>query len=464
MSIRTAQRLLIGTVLLLAAPALAETNFKTWLNQVIVELKTKAKEDADRARVAVSVRSNTNQDEAPSMSANTSSLVDTSSASDLVGVALNLAGLSGSTQSSNEATDTTTTAATVSAYALYSAVQGADPLDPGRYCAPAAQWARSLSITLGYDDQSSDMDGSSPIIAGAKVLLPWLNSRNVCDDEAFEDVTRALIPAAERYANIDMKVADRFYDAYGVAQTKLPSDVRAEVDEKLKQARNRALAADPPDDANVARKIEFLNLLNDPVFFEAYLAALGDQAIPIVVDAVGPQGLDPFIHLDEQAAKAIEEFQEAPQIAFSFLTKQREDGSDDYQGQAILDIGLARRLNLTVNGSYEGSRGGMQSASNGGRVAAQVQFQPLSDDLSGPKTLRLSLGFDGAWKTGGGPTYKGQFKINLPVPRIQALAGLEFPLSVTVANRSELIDETEVVGLVGFTLDTSQVLAGLLGI
>src|SRR5262245_56617334 len=93
---------LLGPALFAAGPADAQITFKTWMNQAIEQLKTNAKEDAERARVAVSVRSNTNQAEAPNVSANTSSLVDTSSASDLVGIALNLAALTGSTEDSDD--------------------------------------------------------------------------------------------------------------------------------------------------------------------------------------------------------------------------------------------------------------------------------------------------------------------------------------------------------------------------
>jgi len=451
--------------LVLARPGFAQDNFKLWLNHVKDELTAKEAEEAsstaERARVAVNVRSNSNQDETPNVSANSSSLVDTSSASDIVGIALNLSGLSGSTQS-KDAADTTSTSATVSTYALYSAVTGEDPLDPGRYCRAASKATRSLTWTLGYDDQSTEPNGSTssgPIIAGAK----WLayNGRDVCDPTAFASVTAALIPAAADFGAIDNAVLDRFYNQYGEVGPRLPADVRARLDGALAKA-----SKDTPDFEDTARRIAFANQMNDPVVFQAYLSALGaDQAKQMVADAAGVKGFQSFRHLDEAAQRTIEEFQQAPQLSFSFLTRQREDGADEYQGQAILDIGLlVRRLNLTANASYEGSRGGMDGAANGGRVAVQLMFQPLSDELAGPKPLRLSLGFNGAWASGEQPAYQGQFKVNLPVPRIDMLSGLEFPLSVTIANRSELVDETEVRGLVGFTLDTSQVLAALMGL
>ena len=52
--------------------------------------------------------------------------------------------------------------------------------------------------------------------------------------------------------------------------------------------------------------------------------------------------------------------------------------------------------------------------------------------------------------------YQGQAKIILPV-----FEGVELPLSITVANRTELVKETNVRGQIGFTLDTSLLLNAL---
>jgi hypothetical protein len=51
-------------------------------------------------------------------------------------------------------------------------------------------------------------------------------------------------------------------------------------------------------------------------------------------------------------------------------------------------------------------------------------------------------------------THKLQTKLTIPLSAL--LKGLTLPISVTVANRRELIDETEVRGQVGFTVDFSK--------
>jgi hypothetical protein len=50
--------------------------------------------------------------------------------------------------------------------------------------------------------------------------------------------------------------------------------------------------------------------------------------------------------------------------------------------------------------------------------------------------------------------------LTVPLPR--PLAGMKIPVSLTLANRTELIDETEVRGNVGFTVDFSK-LQNMLG-
>jgi hypothetical protein len=415
-------------------------------------------------KAAISTRSNTNQAEAPSMSSNSSSIVDTSSASDLVGVALNLASLAAGTNSSGNGSDTTSASSTVSSYALYSAGVGENPLNPAHYCDLYSQYARQLSFTLGFDSKdtgsSTTTSSTNPIVAGVKLMV-W-NGRNACDPHAFDAVESALVNATKNVAEASKNIMDRFYDELK-SGTKLSAGSKTELNgllnaEVSKEGIVPKGAADP-------RKIAFINLLNDPnsLFFAKLLDGLGPTADEIALSEFTKVGLDPFASLDKATNEAIDDFQKAPQVSFSFLTKQRDQGDDQYEGQAIIDWGLpARRLNLTANAAYEGNDVKMGENSNGAKVAAQLQFQPFPDTLTGPKPLRFSLAFDGAWMTHVGPMYTGQLKVNLPIPRIQFLAGFEVPLSVTIANRTELVHETEVRGLIGFTLDTSQVLAALL--
>lgn len=411
--------------------ATEEKSFTTWLNDTIVQ----------QVKVAVSSRSNSNQAEAPSVAGNSSTLVDTSSASDLIGVALNIAGLTSSSTGASTESDATTATATASAYTLYSALRGVDPLDPANYCGAGplgnANYWRRLSFTLGLDD-NKDNSQKSPIIAGAKVVL-W-TERDVCSED-FSAVQKALEQATQKASELTVRIQDQLYDLYNKGQLgiKLPDVDSIATDERQ-------------------RKIAFINNLGDKKVFTKVLNSLAANPEKTLLAA---GDIEAFVALNEAARANIDAFRGQPQLSASFQTKQREMQADDYRAEAIFDYGLNDRLTLSVNGSYEATHAPEGKNEQGGRVAAAFQMEPFRDPLFGPKPLRFSFGGEGKWMEGIAPIYKGQLKVNLPIPRLAWLAGFEVPLSVSIANRSELIDETEVRGLIGFTVDTSQVLAAV---
>jgi len=67
--------------------------------------------------------------------------------------------------------------------------------------------------------------------------------------------------------------------------------------------------------------------------------------------------------------------------------------------------------------------------------------------------LLLSIEANATGMTGTAPIYKAQAKLTIPF-----LPGMELPISVSVANRTEFLQEKEVKGKFGFTFDISKVL------
>jgi hypothetical protein len=206
-------------------------------------------------------------------------------------------------------------------------------------------------------------------------------------------------------------------------------------------------------------KIAFLNLLERDPSFDAILKAYGEDPFASMVT---DSDIEPFVDLDTASKNLIREFQRKPQLSVAFQTKQRDNSNpDDYRAEAILDYGISDRLTLTGNASYDLKNNIGQRDDQGGHIAGSLQFQPFLDKLKGPKPIRFTLAGEGTWMEGMSPIYKGQLKVNLPIPRLEALSGVEIPVSVTVSNRTELINETEVRGMIGFTVDTSHLLAAL---
>src|SRR5207253_3109308 len=96
-----------------------QEDFNNWLdNRINERIKAVAQAKIDQ-------RSNVNQTEAPAITDNSTSLVDQSSASDLIGVALNLSGLTGGSNTSDK--DKNSAAVTATAYSLYSALRRQEP-------------------------------------------------------------------------------------------------------------------------------------------------------------------------------------------------------------------------------------------------------------------------------------------------------------------------------------------------
>ncbi len=416
------------------------------------------------------------------MSTNSTSLLDTSSATDFVSLAMNLAGLTQSSKSNgNDDTDSFTS--TVSSYALYSAFVGKNPLDPARYCQGYSRWARALSFTLGLDndapepddgDNMGDSDSDDPVLIGAKFTLPW--QRDACDAR-FDTVIEKLHDAADDFVNAQDVIRDHLYSRYqskklGTAQSVWKDLVDAEL---------RDLRAQNPG-IEFTELDAFDNVLTDDDAFMQLYNSLGDEAAQIESDAggaaVSPEGAEAFLAIDSALQSAIAELNNSPQLALNFQSKQRDKGTDEYSGEIILNAGLASLFGFTESGPDadtdldrvkllgNASVDFQDTATDdrtGGRLALELAFQPSADtSLAGSRPMRFSLAAEGKWMTNMGPQYKAQAKIVITPPaQLAALSWLEIPISVTVANRSELIDETEVRGLVGFTVDTSQLLMGM---
>lgn len=402
-------------------PAFGQTALPT-LNE-IVEGAVKA-----RAQVAPSVRAPEKQTEAPAMSTNSSTLFDTTDVSDLVGVALNLGDLTATNEDSG-GNDGSVLSATVTAYALYSALERFDPLSPEHYCQPESVRARRFSLTVGREDDEDGMDEAFMI--GFKWKLDLKDGASV----------GRLLNEAD-----DICFSDAFSEG-GLVYEKMVGAGAAQG--RLFRSISNSIAAtaglDPNDPATIVDRIEEDPLLN------AQAKTLADQL-------VGPLA-ERTAELDAEIAEEIRRLTTGNRFALEFMTKQRDDGRvDDYMAALVLGHkGFLPGIDLTLNGGWEmkDNPNGM-SDSHGGMAAFGISWQGLDDKASGRRPLRLSLSGKADWLSNREDTYKGQLKFVLPL-----LEGLELPISLTVANRTELVDETEVRGLVGFTLDTASFLKSL---
>ncbi len=455
-----------------ATTAQGVDDFNNWLSNRIDE-RIRA-----NAQAKIDQRSNVNQTEAPAIGDNSTSLVDQSSASDLIGLALNLSGLA---NGNNNSQDKNSAAVTATAYSLYATMNGAEPLDPSFYNRHR-NWRR-LSFTLGFEKGQTDSSGNQTedtTIAGAKYLfVSRRDAGHPSHQKQLDTVYENLKAAAVNLAQLNKEIKNFLFFGDPTMRDKLRivDDVRFFIQEQISTT------------TNAQDKGDFQKLLNEPVDtwfdfdknddlsnvrvvvktfldrkylgpggFPGFKKALGDDGLKEIDQFIDAR-LEAFTNLNNASRRAIENIRRAPQLSFSFMSKLKKEGADEFTGEAIFDYGLHDRVNLTLNGGYfyKNSRiiGGDL---RGARFAGQLQFQATPEkSLVGRSPLYFYLASDGNWNGGGKFIYRLQGKVKIPIAE-----GVELPLSLTFANKKDLIDERDVRGQFGFTFDTAKLFRALL--
>ena len=165
--------------------------------------------------------------------------------------------------------------------------------------------------------------------------------------------------------------------------------------------------------------------------------------------------------------KAIKRLQQEPQLAFTVQAKLRDAaGNDEQAWQVVFDYGAMPRLNLALNAGFTRVSAPDKDATFGGKVAFEAEFRltpppkTLADLVRARPAITLSASYAGNWQNSPNEdTQKLQAKLTIPLPSL--LKGLALPISVTVASKPELVDETDVRGHVGFTIDFSKLYQAL---
>lgn len=336
-----------------------------------------------RSKVRVDQTDNTKQTETPSMSASSTSLVDQSSASDLIGVATNLAGLSALSNKNQQ--DASSVSVTASAYSLLAALNRVDPLNPVFYNEHRA-W-RNFSITLGYDDESQANGTTQRAkLFGAKYLLINRRDPNLKRNKGdIDTVTSSLEKAAAAFGDLSVRARGYVFSLETVRKNilapgfkKFLEKRKPEVELDLERARNGLPRATTPEEKTVVEKqirgleeadsrIDMLlknpgdpnlfvlgtNSLPTPSwtreeleyqadFLNEYLGAnyrekLGKEAADAVDRFIDQQiseaELVVFKNLDADARAAVEHIRRAPQLSLaSFLVKAEKNRSRRIHG------------------------------------------------------------------------------------------------------------------------------------
>jgi hypothetical protein len=449
-------------VLLLALgfhPGLCES-FNDWLNRRIQE---QVVADLDKTNGA------TKQTETPSASENSSSLVDQSSAADLFSAALNQSGLSVGGKSTADSGS-----ATATMYALYAAFRGADPLNPSFYNKKESQTLRRFSLTLGVDQEGEGEEEKTTKLYGLKGLI--YDRRHLTPEER-KDLDQAVVDAAFARGDIGNGVRAYLFTRPSMREV-IRQEYQAFLDKEDNQAKHGCLEKEDPEEPLIDKVERLLSRQFDAkgiaigrltkcekkYFSDEWEAnhaggsfdssVLSDEDLG-AIDNIIRDNLPSLEALPQKSHLIVDRVRKAPQLAFVVTYKELPSSDRAYIGEATYDYGLLDRLTLTANAAYQWTeQDGSDNRKHSWKVASQLRYQLTSATLT-----RKAMYFDFAGEASRDEmetTYKLQLKTSVPV-----MAGIAIPVSLTYASNSKLIQEDEIRGQLGFSIDVSKLVESL---
>lgn len=391
------------TLTLITASAASAQSLNDWIN---------ARVDSVVA-VRLGLRDGARQPQVPAGNASDASLVDRSGMPDILGIAIKLPN-----QPSSEAmTQPATNSFSWTPYLLWALFKGG-ALSPETYLGKS--YSRRLGLNITFDTDSS---GTTHGLIQAKLLV--ISRGNVLDFDREERVSGALANATDAFGELKRAIQDLLFE--------------------------RAAAQ-----AGVTDKVAFINSLTQPHVLTGYLAAVGTDG-QSEIDALILEKIEAFETL-RRAVRTLEDHARTrPELSIGITTTTTGTDAERVRALAILDYGGARR-ELTFNLGYE-HVDATGAGARRDRIAGAAQFLwKLSPEnpLRGRSAMTLAVaGFAGvSIRDESDHVFKLQAKLAIPIGE-----GINMPVSATWASRSELIDEAELRGQIGFTVNVAGILS-----
>jgi hypothetical protein len=407
MRLRTVARAMLACALGLGAAS--GQSVKDWLDRQLTD-----------ASLATAAQKKPAQTQSVSLNHGSTTFVDQTSASDLVGTALNFSPVGGSRDGSGTVT--------ASLYSIYTLASGQDPLTPSIYNAHSGM--RTLFLTVGREEPSPSAQDPSPqgTIYGAR----WLpvNRRDasaIARDPAvmkqFRQVAGAIAGATSEAAST---LANLLYD-------RLPEPKPSRLDflRSFKTADDVQIMVDGLARADRAQVTALVN---------SYRSRIGAA--------------------DGELRKLVQMLSRRWQVAVDFQTAQRTGAANtDYQFELIADRAVKDCLFFTFNGNYlysDSIKIGADTRTGRGAFELKYSLTQVSG-LSLRSPLQLALSGEGLLKQRQWQ-YHAQLQLVIPIS-----TGVNLPFSLGYGNRPELLRQAEkdVYGKFGLTLDLSKIVSAL---
>lgn len=385
---------LLFCALCLPAPLSAQ-GIDTWLSRRIEE----------RVAVRLAAFDPAREMQVPAGVISEANLVDRSRMPDVAGITLKLPTAATATGSEGTAGSFSFTPYIVQG------LFGGNPLDPARYL--PADKMRRLGLNVTFD---SDTSGNRTTDVQAKFVI--LERPNPLGRGL-----RSLASATQQFGTLSDSVAAILYTSYG-SSTGLSRD-------------------------------DFDNTLVQNAAIEAALAAAGPEARELI-DALIEDALSSFVALRREVAALADSVRSEPEFAVGLTYNEGGIEPERLGAMLIYDV-AGGRYDFTLNAGYERAQEtDLTPRRDLVEAAGQVLIRLVSQQPIQPRTA-TSLTLAGAahydLENGDGVVFKVQARLLLPIAD-----GVNVPLSATWASETDLIEEDEIRGLVGFSFDLGKLL------
>ncbi len=424
------KKLILLIAMLGAAPLYGQVALQNWLTTRI-EGKVAARETAvNKLEVETNSNRAIRQKDAPSADSRSTSLVDQSSATDFVSMALALTPATSSSSANDTGGNGVVTA---TAYSLLALLNKTELTDPAFY--KAHTMARQISFSLGStaSDQAKDNTTDSGTTIGFKYT--FLNER-----EIYSKRNQMLLSKVQeqlsKSAAVEVKVRARVLALLVCAQN--PNGITGVSAVDLASfCESGVNKANPPGPLNTAIAPVAL-MANDTSQFTTLIESMPESVIK-KVDSLIDANMESFGALRDIIDSTYDQIKQGRQLAFSatFINRPGQ-GTDDYRTSVVYDYGLSPSINWTVNASFDYRNRTNSFDSRGGRFATEFlgRLTDYGDGLWGHQPITISFSGEGKWLTQQLPQYSIQAKVTIPVG-----AGINVPIIYRWSKRIDLLDE-----------------------
>jgi hypothetical protein len=368
------------------------------------------------------------------------SLVDQTSATDVVSVAFNLATVTSPEVASLARTSGIQPGApagaqtvTASLYALLAGLNGRNPTDPAFYRRHVDARRATFTIGTAASDAVKDNTAKAATVLGGKILL--INDREIYRAKNLAEIATVA----------------KIFDNASLEFTMLKDRI---VNLLFRQLHPEGVRPDGTfvDAPYVAFNAQILSDAGFPPLMQTFTS----EALALV-DAQLDSVAEPFKALNKAIRTAYDNIHDGQQLAVVYTAKLRPDaGYNDHRVELAFDYGLSPRITWTANGSYDYTDRKSLGSDRQGRFATEfVGDVTRGDEGWGRTPIRLAFSGQVTWKEGERASTDVQAKFTIPIT-----TGVELPVVYRYGN-SPLGAADGPQARVGLSIDLARLKNGL---